>query len=352
MVMTVRRSVSTSLRVQTALVIVVLSALPNLVMATTVLLPAYQRAGELTPATWVSLVLWMVGVVMVSAAIGFLLSKRLLEPLLSLGRDVSVLPQTVRRLAAARLPVSGKEPREVLSLKRSFNDLLEQVQLEQSRRNAFMATLMHDLKTPLIAANHLLDVVLDDQHLSREERVDVVSQLVDENQALIDLVQKMVDAHRFEREDVALKRQLIPLGPLLHTIMARVRPLAEEGGISLEVRGEATVSVDPKEFERALYNLVSNAVRYAHSRITVEIYSGVIRLSDDGPGLPAPLDKLAQPFSVQPVEIAGERYAAGAGGLGLFIARRIVEAHGGRLVTEITGGNGTVLLIYVGSELR
>ena len=69
------------------------------------------------------------------------------------------------------------------------------------------------------------------------------------------------------------------------------------------------------------------------------------------PGLPAPLEQLAQPFNAQPVEIAGQHYTAGTGGLGLFIARRIIEAHGGRLVTETTGPSGTVLLAYLQQEV-
>src|SRR5690606_41446175 len=66
------------------------------------------------------------------------------------------------------------------------------------------------------------------------------------------------------------------------------------------------------------------------------------------PGLGAPLDELAQPFNDQGVSIAGKRYAAGAGGLGLFIARRVLAAHGGRLVAESSGPRGTALLAYLG----
>ena len=168
-----------------------------------------------------------------------------------------------------------------------------------------------------------------------------------ENKRLTELVQGMVDAHKFERDDVPLKRERLELSPLVAGVLERVRPLAEERGLTLTLRGEARAVADARELERALYNLLGNAVRYARSNIAVEIFSGMIRLQDDGPGLPAPLETLAQPFNAQPVDIAGERYTAGTGGLGLFIARRIVEAHGGRLVTERTGPQGTVFLVYL-----
>jgi signal transduction histidine kinase len=228
--------------------------------------------------------------------------------------------------------------------------MLQEMHQEQARRSAFTAALMHDLKTPLIAANHLLTVVRDNEALTREQRIEVVSRLSTENRALIELVQKMVDAHRLELEDVPLKREARDLRVLVTEVLERLRPLSIERGVAISVQGEARARVDPKELERALYNLLSNAVRYARSRIEVEVFPGMLRISDDGPGLPEPLERLAQPFNGQPLEIAGHRYTAGTGGLGLFIARRVLEAHGGKLVTETSGERGTVLLAYLGGD--
>jgi signal transduction histidine kinase len=235
-----------------------------------------------------------------------------------------------------------------MAVKRAFNAMLQEMHQEQARRSAFTAALMHDLKTPLIAANHLLNVVRDNEELTRDQRIEVVSRLSTENQALIELVQKMVDAHRLELEDVPLKRESRDLRVLVSDVLDRLRPLSRERGVAISVNGEALARVDPKELERALYNLLSNAVRYAHSRIEVEVFPGMLRISDDGPGLPEPLERLAQPFNGQPLEIAGHRYTAGTGGLGLFIARRVLEAHGGKLVCESSSERGTVLLAYVG----
>lgn len=343
-----RRKGILSLHAQVALVIAVLSFLPNLVMALMIFIPERDQLGQTGLTIWLPLIIWVACVVLLSACIGYLLSRQLLKPLRHLGIQIQGLQRSPDKLVKAKLAVEPREPKETLALKASFNALLSEVALEQSRRNSFMATLVHDLKTPLVAAKHLLAVVRDTDSLPREERVELVGQLLDENSRLLDLVQKMVDAHKFEREEVVLKRQVMPLRPLVQDICERLRPLALERQLRLDIRGDAQASVDPRELERALYNLVSNAVRYARSEIIVEVYAGVIRLSDDGPGLPRPIEELAQPFNAQPVDIAGKRYTAGTGGLGLFIARRIIEAHGGRLVTEVTGPKGTVLLIYFG----
>ena len=334
-----------SLRTQLGWVIAVLSGLPNLLLVGTVLLPAYSRTGSLTTGVWLFVLAWLVAVIGVSVFVGYALSAQLLAPLSSVAEDIEALP---RAAPGARLQVSGREPREVLALKHAFNAMLQEVHQEQARRSAFTAALMHDLKTPLIAANHLLNVVRDNEALTREQRIEVVSRLSTENQALIDLVQKMVDAHRLELEDVPLKREATELEQLVGRVLERLRPLARERGVEVSVQGAARANIDPKELERALYNLISNAVRYARSRIAVEVFPGMVRISDDGPGLPQPLERLAQPFNGQPVEIAGRRYTSGTGGLGLFIARRVLEAHGGSLVTEATGDRGSVLLAYLG----
>ena len=339
-----------SLRAQVAWVIALLSAVPNLFLVGALLIPAYSRADQLTANLWWQLALWLLALAVVSGSVGYFLSRHLLAPLAGVARDLEALPRSGARLGTARLPVDAVDPPEVVGLKTAFNGLLAHIQVEQGRRSSFMATLMHDLKTPLVAANHLLGVVRDSDRLSREDRIDVVARLVQENHALIELVQKMVDAHRLEREDVPIQREDVDVGALVGNVIERLEPLARERGVRIDVHGGGGARVDPKEMERAVYNLLSNAVRYARERIDVEAYPGLLRIRDDGPGLPGPLEQLAQPFNGQPMEIAGQRYTAGTGGLGLFIARRVLEAHGGRLVLEATGSQGTVLLAYLGRE--
>ena len=334
---------------QVALVVGVLSFLPNLVTVLAVLLPRVNDTSDEAARLWFLLVFWLVAVAFLSAGIGYVLSRQLLAPLFRLGTQVSALQRKTDRLGVGLVTEAGA-PEEVAALSASFDALLQQVTVEQSRRSSFLATLMHDLKTPLVAANHLLAVIRDNDTLSRQERVYLVDQILHENMRLVDLVQKMVDAHKFERQDVPLKCHTHNLEEVVGEVVRRAEPLAKERNIRIAYSGQARAKVDARELERSLYNLVSNAVRYASREIKLELFPGVIRISDDGPGLPAPLEKLAQPFNAQPIDIAGKRYAAGTGGLGLFIARRIIEAHGGRLVTETTGPSGTVLLAYLQQE--
>jgi signal transduction histidine kinase len=342
---------SISLRSRIALAIAALALLPNVLLALGALLPLLT-AGQVGIARelWLAGALWAVVVVGLSALVGYFASRELLSPLTRLAREVAAMPVSAERAATARLEPDKGEPAEVHAVRSAFNRLLTRIELEHGRRAAFIATLMHDLKTPLVATSHLLEVIRDRDDLGRNDRVELVDRLLRENRALVELMQKLVDAHKFDRDEVPLARERIRVEEVAGVVAARLAPLAAERELELHVEGSATASADRAELERALYNLLSNAVRYARRRITAEIFAGLVRIADDGPGLPAPLERLAQPFNDQPVEISGQHYSAGSAGLGLFIARRILEAHGGRLVCESTGPRGTVLLAYIGSE--
>lgn len=346
-----------SLRAQLAIVMGTLSALPTL-LALVILV---SQAPVLGRQAWVWLGVAAAGGILMAALAGFLLSRQLLLPLSRVTRDVSVLPATVTQLASARLPHLADDPAEITRLKASFNELLTQVQREQSRRGAFMATVMHDLKTPLLAMRNLLRALEMDARppenpqgtgaapgLDRDMRHSMLRRIAQENDELVDLVQRLVDAYRLERSELSLERREIALHDVVDDVLARVEPLREARDIEVRSQGQSVVSADPKELGRALYNLIGNAVRYAQSRIDITVYPHLVRIEDDGPGLPLPLEELAQPFRSRAVTIAGTQFEAGTGGLGLFIARKILESHGGRLVCERRGPQGTVLLAYVG----
>lgn len=339
-----------SLRARIALVIAALAILPNALLAAGVLLPALGGGGGIASELWVAGALWALAVVVLSALVGYFASRELLEPLTRLQGEVAELTSRSDRLVGARLGSDRGEPSEVEAVRAAFNRLLARVELEQGRRSAFIATLMHDLKTPLVATSHLLEVIRDRDDLGRAERVDLSDRLLHENRAFVELVDKLVAAHKFDRDEVALSRERVDVAEVVRVVLERLEPIARERGVRMHAEGKASAMADRKELERALYNLVANAVRYARGHLTIEIFSGLVRIADDGPGLPAPLERLAQPFNDQPVEISGQSYRAGSAGLGLFIARRILEAHGGRLVAEGSGPKGTVLLAYLGSE--
>ena len=305
-----RPAVQASLRLQITAVIALLAFLPNLVVTVV--------AGPRLPA--VTLAVWIGLVALLSGMIAWLLSGVLLRPLLRLHAEVEQ-----GDFGAPR----DDDPAEIQALRLAFAGLLARLSTEQGRRNAFMATLVHDLKTPLIATGHLVHS-LTHFDLTAGQKEEISENLLAENRRLLALVSQMADAHRFERDDVRLDPHPTDLRSLLERVAGR-QPASADRGLTLQVRGEGQAVVDAAVLERAVTNLTDNALRYAQSQVVLAVTAQGPEVCDDGPGLSAALDDLAQPFNSQPALIAGQHYTAGTAGLGLFIARRIAEAHGGAL---------------------
>ncbi|UBV41587.1 HAMP domain-containing histidine kinase [Deinococcus taeanensis] len=309
---TVRRTLGGStLRAQFTGVIFLLAFLPNIVLT----LMAQPTVPLMTVLAWMLVVGMLCGVV------GYVLSGSLL-------RAVSRLQDEVE--AGRFRDRHPDDPREILTLRAAFTGLLDRLSTEQGRRNAFIATLVHDLKTPLIATGHLTRA-LTTLPLPDAERREVGRQIQAETQRLLDLVQQMADAHRFEQEDVQVQCAPTDLRGVLDTVAQRLAVQAEERGLSITVTGAGVAPADAGVLERAVTNLTVNALRYARTQVKLSVDRLGLHVTDDGPGLPAPLNELAQPFNAQPTMIAGRQYTSGTAGLGLFIVRRIAEAHGGRL---------------------
>lgn len=309
-----------SLRMQMTAVIALLAFLPNLVIT--------LLAGPRLP--WVTLAVWIALVALLSAMIAWLLSGVLLRPLTQLRSEVEQgdfgAPQ-------------DDDPAEIVALRLAFAGLLARLGTEQSRRNAFMATLVHDLKTPLIATGHLVHS-LTHFDLSRDQKAEISDNLLAENRRLLALVSQMADAHRFERDDVRLDPHPTDLRSLLERVVAR-QNVTSQRGLTLRVEGHGQAVVDAAVLERAVTNLTDNALRYARSKVQLAVTAQGLEVCDDGPGLSDALADLAQPFNSQPALIAGQHYTAGTAGLGLFIVRRIAEAHGGALQYSRQDGGAT-----------
>jgi len=147
------------------------------------------------------------------------------------------------------------------------------------------------------------------------------------------MVNELLDAARLDA-GLPLSKQPSDLGAIARSAVDGLRPLAR---VPVEIRGEgATLDVDPAQVRQIVINLVDNALKYARSRVDVELRGREIRVTDDGPGVP-PEDR----------ERIFERFAkVGTGpkppgaGLGLSISRAIAERHGGALVCD---GNTFVL---------
>ena len=340
------KKVFSSLSLQSVLVLFLaaLTLVPSVSVAISLI-----YIGQLRFDLW--LFIWMVFYTFFSLTIGFIASNSLLKPLIVLRDELKKLANRKERLASLEIDAGTEHPIEVRTLRLAFANLLEALREENQKRGAFMATLVHDLKTPIIAANHALSAIEHNDGLTKAERVMLVKSIQSENEALLALVQKMVDANRFERDDVQLQLEPSDLRPMTEILIHRLFNQAKERGILVTLEGSGVALVAKKELERALQNLLDNAIRYAQSKVRITIEEARVTVTDDGAGLPASLEQLCKPFNSERVQMAGREYTSGTGGLGLFIVSRIAELHGGTLehVPTLSGASLSIRLQSGGS---
>lgn len=238
-----------------------------------------------------------------------------------------------------RVPERG--PRETRRLARSFNAMAERLAASEEQRRRLLADVAHELRTPLSViqgdVEGMLDGVYEREHLGTVlEEARVMSRLLDDLQTLstAESGALKLHPHRTDPED------------LIDDALAAFRSSAEAGGLRVErhvADGLPALDVDAVRIGEVLANLLHNAVRHTPPGGTVRVSADpggggavAFAVEDTGTGIPA--DALPHVF---------ERFVKGPGssgaGLGLAIAKTLVEAHGGRISAEAGPDGGTVM---------
>jgi signal transduction histidine kinase len=253
--------------------------------------------------------------------------------------------EAMRRRAAAgdeRLPLPAAHD-EIRRLGETLNGLLARLRGSIERERRFVADASHELRTPLAVLKTELEAALRDP-----EPHAAISSAIEEVDRLSQLAEDLLVLARSEEGELPVRRETLPVHPLLEGVRDRYADRATRAGRAIRVEdGDATINADPLRLRQALGNLVDNALRHGAGDVVLraEPDDGGIALevSDGGPGF-AP-------------DIAGrafERFARGdvartrgGTGLGLAIVRAIAEAHGGHATLE-----GSTVRVWMPSQGR
>jgi len=217
----------------------------------------------------------------------------------------------------------------------------------QQEREMFLHTISHDLRIPLTVIQGYAQLLRD---MLPQEAVDggalqVCDELLKGTQRMNRMTEDLVEMARVEGGELKVEKSRLELDAFIRLTVARAEGALETNRLQVEIpQGLPEVQADPDRLERILLNLLSNALKYSSRETPVRLEAarknGAIEISviDHGQGIaPEDLPRIFDRFS----RVKGERRADSVG-LGLYITRKLVEAHGGRIRVESAPGEGSI----------
>jgi len=288
--------------------------------------------------------------------------------------DEEIAVELMKAGASDYLPKSKVSP-EVLS--RILRNALRIYQAEQEaelakrqreqlarQREDFVSRLTHDLRTPLVAADRMLKLFQQDAFgAMTPEMSDAIAIMIRSNQNLLQMVNTLLEVYRHDAGEKTMIFDPCQISEILREVCQELMPWAQDKQLALDMvdgtEGGGVVMGDRLELRRLFTNLIGNAIKFTDSgSVTLRLsrvvadaeaftlngtspHQVLVEVQDTGPGIP-PGDQ----------SILFERYRQGnhkraGSGLGLYLSRRIVEAHGGAIAVRSTLGEGSVFSVWL-----
>ncbi len=245
--------------------------------------------------------------------------------------------------------VQERGPREVRTLARAFNEMASRLHVLDERRRDLLADVTHELRTPLTVVQGNLEGMLDGVYPADEANL---RSLLEETNVLSRLVEDLRTLALAESGALQLKKEPTDLSLLVRETAAAFQAQMDNADVSLTVETSPDLpwlDLDPGRIRQVLSNLLANALRYTPAGGTISVRyhqadgQAVLDVQDSGPGIPE-----------EEIPYVFERFYksadSGGMGLGLAIAKKLVEAHGGRISAESALGAGTTMRVTLPVE--
>lgn len=276
--------------------------------------------------------MWFGAAAAMALLIALFFTSRILPP-------VRALTGAAERMARGDLTARANVARddELGRLARAFDEMAASLEKLDQMKSDFVSHVSHELRTPLtsmkLSVANLQDGILGPVG---DRQMDVLGRCRVDLDRLIRMVNELLDEARLDAGKVELMKSACDLGEIARGAVETVRPLAEAKGVRLAVEaGAAPLQADRAKVLEVVLNVVDNAVKFTPSggevsvRVTARDGGVECEVTDEGPGIPADrATKIFERFAMIP---AGAGPKPPGAGLGLSIARKLVQLHGGKI---------------------
>jgi two-component system, OmpR family, sensor histidine kinase BaeS len=284
--------------------------------------------------------------------IGFL-SRKITQPLVIMKEATNQLAKGQYR---QEIPSKGND--EIAQLASSIQQLGEQLQYFEDTRNEFLSAVSHELRTPLTYIKGYSDVLSKGIIKSKEEQTEYLAIINRETKRISFLVNDLFEMSKLQAGKFQLQKELANVNLIAEKVASSLRPALVKKGLELILTFSEKVPpilIDVQRMEQVVYNLVENAIKYTDNgfikiRSFLENEFVVIEICDTGMGIPKEeISKIWDRF--YRIEKSRARKTGGTG-LGLYIAKQIIESHHGQIKISSVENQGSTFLIYLPRELK
>jgi signal transduction histidine kinase len=247
---------------------------------------------------------------------------------------------------------------ELANMQRKLTKKTAELERMNELKNQMLGMAAHDLRNPLTLIQNYSSFLIEDhreQDIFTDDQFQLVKQIKESSEYMVQIIEDMLDISAIESGSISLEKDDEDISELIERVVSLNRPTAGKKNISLITKlpdKPIMKKVDAHKFQQVLDNVVSNAIKYSESETEVEVgikegdeNALIIYVEDQGQGIPEDdLEDLFVPFAkISSEPTAGEKST----GLGLAIAKKIVEAHGGDIQVESEVGAGSTFFVSI-----
>ena len=230
-------------------------------------------------------------------------------------------------------------------------------------KDELIASVSHELRTPLFSIRGFLELLRDGKVDDAETQHEFLTRASQDANRLTVLVNDLLDVSRLEAGRLELELEEVELDSLIRETLESLQNQAEQKRIALTYIGAERplrLRADRRRLQQVLTNLVMNAIKFSEAHCPIRVTSDLVedlvtvKVIDQGPGIPA--EDIPHLFNMFYQVNGSHKRAGGGAGLGLYIAKKIVESHGGQIGVESELGMGStfffILPVSVGKESK